>query len=142
MSRSLRLQFWVLSGIVLANFIAQVVYYMHLYYTPERPFPPVRSALELGLVFALFASGLLLQVRRRRTGYILLTAFLVLEFVFYLWSVVGSVVLGYGLFFQLWNPDAILRAVFAIGYLNLFAAGYFLVLLVSRRDNFLHVGHA
>jgi hypothetical protein len=142
MSRSLRLQFWVLSGIVLANFIAQVVYYLRLYYTPQRPFPQVRSALELGLVFALFASGVLLQARGRKTGYVLLSAFCALEFAFYLWTVIGSVALGYGLFFQLWNPDPVLRAVFAIGYLNLFAAGYFLVLLVSRRSEFLRVGHA
>jgi hypothetical protein len=142
MSRSLRLQFWVLSGIVLANFIAQVPYYLHLYYTPQRPFPQARSFLELGFVFALFACGCLLLARRRRAGYVLLTTFLMLEFAFYLWTTVGSVVHGYGLFFQLRNPDPILRAVFAIGYLNLFAAGYFLVLLATRRNSFLHVGHA
>lgn len=142
MSRSLRLQFWTLSGIVLANFVAQVPYYLHLYYGPERPFPQLRPALELGLLFALFVSGCILLARKRTVGYFLLAAFLLLEFTFYVWGTVGSIIHGYGLFFQLRNPDLILRAIFAIGYLNLFAAGYFLVLLIARRRSFLQLGRA
>ena len=49
----------------------------------------------------------------------------------------SGVIHGYGLFFQLANPDLLLRVVFAIGYINLFASGYFLGLLILKRVNFL-----
>ncbi len=45
--------------------------------------------------------------------------FLAVEFLFYLWNTLGEVLHGYGLFFHLTNPDLLLRAVFAIGYVNL-----------------------
>jgi hypothetical protein len=64
--------------------------------------------------------------------------FLATEFLFYLWNTIGAVIHGYGLFFQLHNPDLLLRAVFAIGYINLFASGYFLCLLLFKRADFLH----
>ena len=44
---------------------------------------------------------------------------------------------GFGLFFHLQSPDMLLKIVFAIGYINLFAAGYFLGLLLVRRGDFL-----
>ena len=63
--------------------------------------------------------------------------FLAVEFLFYLWNTLGEVIHGYGLFFHLNNPDLLLRAVFAIGYVNLFASGYFLALLLLKRSRFL-----
>ncbi len=86
MNRTLRLQVRTLSGIILANFVAQVFYYFRLYYTPEHPWLQVRSALVLGAVFALFLFGALLLIRRTRTGYLLMAVFLSLEFLFYLWN--------------------------------------------------------
>ncbi len=58
------------------------------------------------------------------------------EFLFYVWGVIASVIHGYGIFFQLRNPDVLLRTVFAIGYLNLLASGYFLYLLLGHRVYF------
>ena len=63
--------------------------------------------------------------------------FLTMEFLFYVWNAIGSVVHGFGLFFQIYNPDPILKIVFIIGYVNLFAAGYFLFLLINKRNYFL-----
>ena len=63
--------------------------------------------------------------------------FLTVEFLFYLWDTLCEVIHSYGLFFHLTNPDLLLRAVFAIGYVNLFASGYFLGLLLLKRDRFL-----
>jgi hypothetical protein len=133
MNRRLRLQVWILSGIILANFVAQVFYYFRLYYTPQHPWPQLRSALALGSVFALFLAGAVLLIRRTQIGYRLMAAFLSVEFLFYLWNTVGEVIHGYGWFFHLGNPDPILWTVFAIGYLNLFASGYFLFLLLYKR---------
>jgi hypothetical protein len=63
--------------------------------------------------------------------------FLVVEFLFYVWNTLGEVLHGYGLFFHLTNHDLLLRAVFAIGYVILFASGYFLGLLLLKRARFL-----
>jgi hypothetical protein len=60
-----------------------------------------------------------------------------MEFLFYLWNTVGEVIHGFGLFFHIYNPNLTLRIVFTIGYLNLFAAGYFLLLLLVKRRIFL-----
>jgi ABC-type uncharacterized transport system YnjBCD permease subunit len=60
-----------------------------------------------------------------------------MEFLFYFWDAIGSIRHGFGLFFQLSNPDLILRVIFAIGYLNLFASGYFLFLLLYNKYMFL-----
>ncbi len=133
MNRALRIQFWILSGIILANFVAQVFYFLHLYSTPQHPWPELRSSVVMGLVFAWFLAGAVLLLRRSKMGYGVLAGFLAAEFLFYLWNVVGAGLRGPGWFFHLSNPDPILWTVFAIGYLNFFASGYFLGLLVIRR---------
>ncbi len=139
MNRSTLVQVVALSGIVLANFIAQGFYYFRLYYTPQHPLPDLRSALALGSVLVLFLAGLALLALKRKAGYYLTALFLLLEFMFYLGNLIGEVIHGYGLFFHLANPDPILRAVFAIGYLNFFAAGYFLFLLLRKRRELVRV---
>lgn len=59
-----------------------------------------------------------------------------IEFLFYLWGVISSLAHGSGLFFQIHNPDLLLRIIFSIGYINFFASGYFLFLLLRHRDAF------
>ncbi len=127
------MQFWILSGIILTNFVAQVFYFLHLYYTPQHPWPEPRSSLAMGSVLAWFLAGAVLLLKRNKLGYPLLAGFLAAEFLFYLWNLVGAGLRGPGWFFHLSNPDPVLWAVFAIGYLNFFASGYFLGLLVFKR---------
>lgn len=137
MNKSLRLQFGLLLAILLANFIAQVPYAIHLYGVSRLSVISV-GWLMMAAVFLLFLCGTILFIIRRSTGYWLLLLFVTLDFLFYLWNFVGSIVRGYGAFFQLANPDPLLRLVFAIGYLNFLAAGYCLVLLAGRRRDLLH----
>ena len=66
-----------------------------------------------------------------------MVVFLGVEFLFYLWNTLGEVIHSYGLFFHLANPDLLLKIVFAIGYMNLFASGYFLGLLLVKRNRVL-----
>ena len=68
MSRTLRIQVWILFGIIMANFAAQVFYFLHLYYTPQHPFPEAKSFLLLGSVFALFLLGFTLFIQHKRVG--------------------------------------------------------------------------
>ncbi len=136
MNRNLLIQSRLLFGSILANFIAQVVYYFHLYYSPQQPFPDLKSFLLMGSVVALFLIGYGLFIRQKRPGFFLLSLFLALEFFFYLWNIIGGVVNGLGLFFHLGDRDPILWIVFAIGYLNLFTSGYWLWLLLCKRAEF------
>lgn len=133
MNHKLRIQVWILLGVILSNFVAQVFYFLHLYSTPQHPYPDLKSSLVMGAVLSLFLIGWLLLLQKPQTGYYVMLAFLVMDFGFYLWNLLGGVLHGYGWFFHLAEPDPILWAVFAVGYLNFFAAGYFLILLVQRR---------
>ena len=60
-----------------------------------------------------------------------------MEFFFYSWNLISQVITGLGLFFHLRELDPVLWLVFVIGYLNLFASGYFLLLLLKNRQAWL-----
>jgi hypothetical protein len=136
MNRNFQIQASILFSILLANFAAQIIYFFHLYYSPQHPFPSIRSTLIMGSVFALFIAGFFLFITKHQTGYRLLVFYLLLEFLFYLWNIMTSGFRpGYGWFFHVREPDPILWIVFAIGCLNFFASGYFLVLLIFYRKN-------
>jgi hypothetical protein len=136
MSRTLRIQVWVLFAVLLANFAAQVPYFIHLYYSPQHPLPDLRSALLMGGVLVLFLVSFGLLWAKRAAGYYLLIFYLALEFFFYLWNIAGGVAHGYGLFFHLADRDPVLWVVNVVGYLSFFAAGYFLALLLVERRKF------
>src|SRR6266581_8279113 len=135
--KSLRVQASILFLLILANFIAQIPYYLHLYYNPNNLLAQAKGVLLILFVLGVFLLASLLLFKRRALGYWLMVVFLAVEFLFYLWNTLGEVIHGYGLFFHLNNPDSLLRAVFAIGYVNLFASGYFLGLLLLKRAHFL-----
>ena len=137
-SKSIRIQVIVLFFLILANFIAQIPYYFHLYYNPNNLLGQARGVLIMSVVFAFFLLASLLLFKQKVLGYGLMVTFLAVEFLFYLWNTLGGVLHGYGWFYHLTNPDLLLRAVFAIGYINLFASGYFLLLLLLKRTNFLN----
>jgi hypothetical protein len=126
----------VLSLLILANFLAQVPYFFHLYYGRQSAAISLRSFLIMAAVFGFFATAAILLFTRRRFGYPLMLIFLSAEFLFYLLGLVESTIRGYGLFFQVHNPDIMLRIIYSIGYMNLFAAGYFIILLLTHRDTF------
>jgi len=136
-SKNIRIQVIILFFLILANFIAQIPYYLPLYYNPNKVLAQVKGGLLLLFVFGVFLLASMLLFKRQALGYWLMVIFLAVEFLFYLWNTIGEVIHGYGLFFHLNNPDLLLRAVFAIGYVNLFASGYFLALLLLKRARFL-----
>ena len=137
MNRNFLIQIWILFFILLSNFAAQIVYFYHLYYSPQHPLPALRSTLIMGAVFVLFLTSYILFITKRKVGFFLMALYLSLEFLFYLWNIVGNGLRqGYGWFFHLREPDPVLWIIFAIGYLSFFASGYFLFLLFYRRKNF------
>src|SRR6266567_2338677 len=135
-SKNIRVQVIILFLLILANFIAQIPYYFHLYYNPNNLLAQAKGELIMLCVFAAFLLASTLLFKRRALGYWLMLIFLSVEFLFYLWNTLGEVIHGYGLFFHLNNPDFLLKIVFAIGYMNLFVSGYFLGLLFLKRSHF------
>src|SRR6266849_8830958 len=101
MNRTTRIQVWVLFAVLLANFVAQVPYFLRLDYSPQHPLPDLKSSLLMGSVFVLFLISFSLLVARRPAGYYLLIFYLALEFFFYLLNIVGGALHGFGLFFHL-----------------------------------------
>ena len=118
---------WAPSAVILANYVAQVPYGIHLYGRAA----PGHGWLFLLVTLAWFVAVFWLLIRRKAAGYWLTLSFLITDFDFYLFNVIAAWVHGFGLFFHAWQfRDPILWTVFMIGYANLFAAGFLLVLLI------------
>jgi hypothetical protein len=137
-NKNIRVQVRVLFLFILVNFFAQIPYFFHLYYGSQSWLTDLRSFVILGSVFAFFLVGSIRLFKRRRSGYWLMVVFLSVEFLFYLFGVIFTALRGYGFFPQVNNPDLWLRIIYSIGYINLFASGYFLFLLIIRKANFLN----
>ncbi len=135
-NKSVLVQARVLFALILLNFLAQVPYYVHLYAGRQALAVTARSSLVMGVVFAVFLLASWLCFSGQRPGYPLMLAFLAVEFLFYLFGLITSTLHGYAPFFQVRNPDVVLRVIYSIGYMNLFASGYFLWLLVRYRPLF------
>ncbi|MEO7002918.1 MAG: hypothetical protein ABI068_13955 [Ktedonobacterales bacterium] len=124
---------WVVFGVVIANYLAQIPYYLHLYYFPHHVPPSLSGSLLLGATLVWFLAGWLLLARGERllrAGYWLLLSFLLVEVVFYARNMLTQVTHGYPPFMHLQARDPVLWVVFAIGYLNMICGVYFLCHLV------------
>lgn len=117
--------------VVMANYVAQVPYFLRLYYFPHHAPPALWGTLALAATLAWFLVGFALLWRGRVAGYWLTLSFLVTETGFYLYNEINQIAHGYAPFFHLSNPDPTLWTVFAIGYLNMVAGVCFVVTLVS-----------
>lgn len=116
--------------IVITNYIAQVPYNIHLYHTLSKS---IRGSVLLIGSFLLFIIPYVLLVQKKKRGYVGMLIFLWIEFLFYLLNFIGSIAMGYGWFFQLGNHDPVLFTVFLIGYINFFAAGYFIYYFLKHK---------
>src|ERR1700688_2713152 len=85
---------WVPAVAILANYAAQVPYGLHLYGSAAIE----RGALPLLVTLVWFIAGLWLLIQGRAVGYWLTLSFLLTDFGFYLYNLIGGWVHGYGLF--------------------------------------------
>jgi hypothetical protein len=97
MTRRDGVQLLVLVVVVLANYLAQIPYSLHLYGSSLSG----RGALLLGATFTWFAASAALLLRGRAAGYWLLLSFLAVEFAFYFRNEVLLIPAGYGLPYHL-----------------------------------------
>ncbi|MDP9223559.1 MAG: hypothetical protein M3P18_06830 [Actinomycetota bacterium] len=121
---------WIYAVSVIANYVAQVPYTIHLYGTAFSR----SGALLLGATLLWFIVALRLFLNRRRLGYWLLLAYAITQALFY---VNGELVLafaGYGLPYHLSHTaDLIVWLAFVVGDLNFIAAIAVVVYLLRRR---------
>lgn len=127
---------WAVLVVVGANYLAQIPYYLHLYYIPHGALPSLRGSILLGLTLAWFLAGAIGFARGRAWGYWLLATFLLTEVSFYALNMLNQAQHGFPPFFHLQTRDPILFAVFGIGYLNMLAGACFLFVLLLRHADF------
>jgi hypothetical protein len=126
-SRLLTLYF----GTVVANYLVQVPYTLHLYGLSFNR----TGAFLLGATLAWFIAAALRFRSGRRSGLWLLVAYALVQLVFYVDSEIVMAFVGYGLPYHLGHTgDPIVWMAFAIGDLNFIgAAAAVAVLLRGRR---------
>ena len=90
-SKNIRVQVIILFLLILANFIAQIPYYFHLYYNPNNLLAQAKGGLIMLFVFVIFLLASTLLFKRKAPGYWLMVIFLTVEFLFYLWNTLGEV---------------------------------------------------
>lgn len=134
--RRRRVFLWAVLLVVGANYLAQIPYYLHLYYFPHGALPSLLGSILLGLTLAWFLAGALGFARGRAWGYWLLAMFLLTEVSFYALNMLNQALHGIPPFFHLQTHDPILFVVFGIGYLNMLAGVYFLFALLWRQADF------
>ncbi len=135
-SKSLAIQSVICFSLILLNFLVQVPYFLHLYAGRQPLAITLRSFAIMTPLFAYFLTAAILLYLRKPAGYWMMVLFLSVEFLFYLFGAFQSVANGLGLFFQVRNPDPVLRIIYSIGYTNLFASAYFLYLLLRYRREY------
>ena len=106
----------VLLVVVLANYLAQIVYYLDLYY-PQPMAIPGMALLVLTLVW--FLAGYVGAERGWWMGRLLLLTYLLAMVGFYVANTYGLLVHGYGLLWHFQHHDLPVRMVFAVGDLNM-----------------------
>ncbi|HKV84041.1 MAG TPA: hypothetical protein VJN88_05760 [Ktedonobacterales bacterium] len=120
---------WLVLVVVLANYMAQVPYALHLYH--KLPFDS--GTLLLCATLLWFLCGFVGLMLWPRPGYWILLSFLLIEVGFYTYNMLNQVRHGFPPFFHLGNRDPILFTVFTIGYINQLAGLYFIYYLLRHR---------
>lgn len=119
---------WLVVAVVLANYIAQIPYAVHLHKHPS-----LASSALLGSTLIWFLCGYVGLVLGSRVGYWILVSYLATVVAFYSYNILNQVAHGFPPFMHLQERDPILFVVFAIGYVNLLAGVYFLYRLLRCR---------
>jgi hypothetical protein len=119
-----------LAAAVIANYAAQVPYYLHQYYFPHHQVPATAGVVLLGLTLLWFLTGYGLYLWGRRYGTATLLAFLLAQVLFYGHSVILGLLTGGGAEAQLTTNSRFLQVIFSIGYLNFLVATFYVYWLV------------
>ena len=114
----------VLLVVVLANYLAQLVYYLDLYYPQPLAIP---GTALLVLTFVWFLAGYVGARRGWWMGRLLLLTFLLAMVGFHVTSPSGLLIHGYGLLWRFQHHNLPVRMVFSVRYLNMFVGAVALI---------------
>ena len=117
-----RVALYLLLGITVLNYVAQIPYYIHFYGIHHVAPSPISVAFLLG-TFLLFLVGYVLTMRATRVGAWLLLAFLFMEFVGYLLHNLSGAFIH-----DLPLGDLLFLVVSLIGYLNFIVSFIYLIM--------------
>jgi hypothetical protein len=122
--------------IIGANYAAQVPYYLHQYYAPRHLLPSLIGALLLLATLVWFLSAYRLLAKGSRTGWWLMSTYLLIVFLFYIQTQVMQLATAHQILLYVYRPKGILLfIVFGIGYINCLAAAYYATyMLIKRKD--------
>jgi hypothetical protein len=120
-------QLWPLLCVTLLNYVAQIPYYLINYYFPYHVLPTLSSTVLLGITLVWFLIGYIGLKKRKPFGTYVLLSFLTVEALFYFRSIIFG-----AFFFQMQNPDLIIRSIFMYGYVSGFVAAWYVFLLMSN----------
>ena len=128
-SNSLR---WLVS-VTYLNYLAQIPYYFHYYFSSTHPLPAIRATLLLGFTLIWLLAGVFGYQRGKSWGFRILISYLFVEALFYLLTIISGTFLA-----QLRNHPLIIDVVFVIGYISGFAAIYYLVRITKFKRSAAH----
>ena len=130
----------VLFAVEITNFLVQLPYYYHQYYALRYLPPSAPGVLLMGAVLIWFLGGYYLLYRGTLSGYRIMMAFLSVEFLFYLQTQIVQALSGNGVLLHVIDPrDPVLFIVFAVGYANFYAAGWFWLYLRAHKGSIVHL---
>jgi len=115
---------------VIANYIAQIFYYLHLYYFPYNDKPPFLGSLLLGATLLWFLIGFV-RYKHNQMESGLLRSFVIVQVIFYGYTIILAL-FGGGIAAQYRSRDIIVLAVDTIGYVNFLAAIFWLIFATSK----------
>ena len=121
---SLRFLLWV----TILNYCAQVPYYFDNYYIPYHVLPSLRGLVLLGLTLVWFSIGYVGVLKNHRYGYYVLLSFLIVEALFYIFSLISGTFL-----FQMQNHSLLIKIIFSIGYISGITSAYYAYSLIRYR---------
>ncbi|MBW4061043.1 hypothetical protein HJC99_00515 [Candidatus Saccharibacteria bacterium] len=128
---------YILFAVTMANFVAQIPYYLHQYYLTSHTAPSPLGLVLMGGVLAWFLIGYHGLARYQKYGYILVLSFLSVEFLFYLQTQIAQYLSGHGIFLYVSSPHSlILFIVFGVGYINFIASAWFIYELLRHARSF------
>lgn len=131
---------WLLFWIVAANYIAQIPYYLHQYYSPHHLFPDVIGSILLISTLLWFIMAFRLLYRSSKLGWWLMFTYLMVVFLFYIQTQIMQFVTTHQILLHVYRPtNSLLFVVFGIGYINCLVAFLYLIYLVNKRKSLLNI---
>jgi len=128
----LYLLFWV----VIANYLAQIPYFLHQYYSPHHLFPDITGSLLLFTTLVWFVLGFRLLIKGSKFGWWLVLSYLTVVFLFYIQTQITQFISKHQILLYVYHPsNPLLFVVFGVGYINCVFSACYIVYLITQQKS-------